>query len=118
MKPFSRLGEDVLKLRSDPLNQRDEATEFGHVGVHPQLNLPRNSQDLSVRNAQARNLLMEIPGAVSRAQEGPPARKGYMPHWVRELRRRRRYSIPVVIWFAAVALFIAVWIYVALQTSG
>jgi predicted nucleic acid-binding Zn ribbon protein len=41
-----------------------------------------------------------------------------MPHWVRELRRRRRYSIPVVIWFAAVALFIAVWIYVALQTSG
>ena len=56
-KPFSRLGEDVLKLRSDPLNQRDEATELGHVGVHPQLNLPRNSQDLPVRNAQVRSRL-------------------------------------------------------------
>ena len=97
-KPFSRLGEDVLKLRSDPLNQRDEATEFGHVGVHPQLNLPRNSQDLPVRNAQARNRLME-----SRA---------------RELHRRWGYFIPRVVWCLATALFIAVWIYVALQTEG
>jgi hypothetical protein len=40
------------------------------VGVNPQLNLPRNSQDLPVWNAQARNRLMDIPGAVSRAQEG------------------------------------------------
>ncbi len=51
-------------------NGLGQTTRFDHVGVHPQLNLPRNSQDLSVRNAQARNRLMEIPGAVSRAQEG------------------------------------------------
>ena len=45
-----------------------------------------------------------------------------MPNWVRKLRRRRRrrrrYIIPGLIWFAAVALFIAVWIYVILQTDG
>jgi hypothetical protein len=45
-------------------------------------------------------------------------RKEHLPHWVRELRRRRRYLIPGVIWFVAVALCIAVWIYVALQTDG
>jgi hypothetical protein len=32
--------------------------------------------------------------------------------------RARRYIIPGLIWFAAVALFIAVWIYVILQTDG
>ena len=31
-----------------------------HVCVHHQLNLPRNSQDLSVRNVQARNRLMGL----------------------------------------------------------
>src|SRR6266481_3827486 len=38
------------------------------------------------------------------------ARRGgmKMPNWVRKLRRRRRYIIPGLIWFAAVALFIAV----------
>jgi hypothetical protein len=41
-----------------------------------------------------------------------------MPNWVRKLRRRRRYIIPGLIWLAAVALFIAVWIYVILQTDG
>jgi hypothetical protein len=45
-------------------------------------------------------------------------RKGYIPHWVRQLRRRWRYLILGVIWSVAVALFIAVWIYVALQTDG
>jgi hypothetical protein len=47
----------------------------------------------------------------------PPMRKGYLPHWVREL-LRRRYLILGVIWAVAVALCIAVWIYVALQTDG
>jgi hypothetical protein len=41
-----------------------------------------------------------------------------MPNWVRKLRRRRRYIIPGLIWFAAVALFIAVWIYLILQTTA
>jgi hypothetical protein len=41
-----------------------------------------------------------------------------MPEWLRKPRRRRRYIIPGVIWFAAVALFTAVWIYVILQTDG
>jgi hypothetical protein len=42
-----------------------------------------------------------------------------MPNWVRKLRRGRRYYIiPGLIWFAAVALFIAVWIYVLLQMDG
>ncbi len=41
-----------------------------------------------------------------------------MPCWVRELHRRWRYFIPRVIWCLAIALFIAVWIYVALQTDG
>jgi hypothetical protein len=36
-----------------------QTTRFDHVGVHPQLNLPRNSQDLSVRNAQARDRLKD-----------------------------------------------------------
>jgi hypothetical protein len=45
-------------------------------------------------------------------------RKEYIPHWVRELRPRRRYLILGVIWAVAVALCIAVWIYVALQTDG
>jgi len=52
--------------------------------------------------------------------------KGYMPHWVRELHRRVRelyrrwrHLIPVVIWYAAIALSIAaVWIYVALKADG
>ena len=45
--------------------------------------------------------------------------KGYMPHWVWELRRRWRHLIPVVIWYAAIALSIAaVWIYVALKADG
>jgi hypothetical protein len=39
------------------------------VGVHPQLNLPRNSQDLPVRNAQVRNRLMGprvlVPGLMT-----------------------------------------------------
>jgi hypothetical protein len=39
-----------------------------------------------------------------------------MPNWVRKL--RRRYIIPGLIWFAAVGLFVAVWIYVILQTDG
>jgi hypothetical protein len=55
------------------------------------------------------------------APQGSPAlhaRRGgmKMPNWVRKL--RRRYIIPGLIWFAAVALFIAVWIYVILQTDG
>jgi len=37
-----------------------QTTRFDHVGVHHQLNLPRNSQDLSVRNAQARNRLIGL----------------------------------------------------------
>ena len=37
-----------------------QTTGFDHVGVHPQLNLPRNSQNLPVRNAQARNRLMGL----------------------------------------------------------
>jgi len=41
-----------------------------------------------------------------------------MPNWVRKLRRIRRYFIPGLIWFAAGALFIAVWIYVVLQMDG
>jgi hypothetical protein len=41
-----------------------------------------------------------------------------MPNWVRKLRRGRRYIIPGLIWFAAVALFIAVWTYVVLQMVG
>jgi hypothetical protein len=41
-----------------------------------------------------------------------------MPNWVRALRRGRRYIIPGLIWFAAVGLFIAVWIYVVLQMDG
>jgi hypothetical protein len=41
-----------------------------------------------------------------------------MPNWVRNLRRGRRYIIPGLIWFAAVALIIAAWIYVILQTDG
>jgi hypothetical protein len=46
------------------------------------------------------------------------ARRGgmKMPNWVRKL--RRRYIIPGLIWFATVALFIAVWIYVILKTDG
>jgi hypothetical protein len=36
-----------------------QTTGFDHVGVHPQLNLPRNSQDFPVGNAQARNRLMD-----------------------------------------------------------
>jgi predicted nucleic acid-binding Zn ribbon protein len=41
-----------------------------------------------------------------------------MPNWVRKQRQRRRYIIPGLIWFAAVALFVAVWICVILQTDG
>jgi len=37
-----------------------QTTRFDHVGVHHQLTLPRNSQDLSVRNVQARNRLMGL----------------------------------------------------------
>ena len=47
---------------------------------------------------------------------GPPME---MPHWVRELRRRWRYFAPIVIWYAAIAFFIAaVWIYVALKADS
>jgi hypothetical protein len=38
----------------------DQTMGCDHVCVHHQLNLPRNSQDLSVRNAQARNRLMDL----------------------------------------------------------
>jgi hypothetical protein len=41
-----------------------------------------------------------------------------MPNWVRELRRRWRYLVWGVIWSVAIALCIAVWIYVALQIDG
>jgi hypothetical protein len=42
-----------------------------------------------------------------------------MPYWVRELRRRCRYIIPVMIWYAAIALLTAaVWVYVGLKTDG
>ena len=37
-----------------------QTTGFDHVGVHHQLNLPRISQDLPVRNAQARNQLIGL----------------------------------------------------------
>jgi hypothetical protein len=61
-------------------------------------------------------MLVTVP-----APRGSPAlhaRRGgmKMPNWVRKL--RRRYIIPGLIWFAAVGLFIAVWIYVILQTGG
>jgi predicted RNA-binding Zn-ribbon protein involved in translation (DUF1610 family) len=38
----------------------DQTMGCDHVCVHHQLNIPRNSQDLSVRNAQARNRLMGL----------------------------------------------------------
>jgi hypothetical protein len=38
----------------------DQTMERDHVCVHHQLNLPQNAQDLSVRNAQARNRLMGL----------------------------------------------------------
>jgi hypothetical protein len=38
----------------------DQTMGCDHVCVHHQLNLPRNSQDLPVRNAQARNRLMRL----------------------------------------------------------
>jgi hypothetical protein len=38
----------------------DQTMGCDRVCVHHQLNLPRNSQDLSVRNAQARNRLMGL----------------------------------------------------------
>ena len=55
-KPFSRVDEDVLKPRSASMTF-DQTMGCDHVCVHHQLNLPRNSQDLSVRNVQARNRL-------------------------------------------------------------
>jgi predicted RNA-binding Zn-ribbon protein involved in translation (DUF1610 family) len=58
-KPFSWVDEDVLKPRSASMTF-DQTTGYDHVCVHHQLNLPRNSQDLSVRNAQARNRLMRL----------------------------------------------------------
>ena len=36
-----------------------QKTGFDHVGVHPQLNLPRNSQDVPVGNAQVRSRLID-----------------------------------------------------------
>ena len=58
-KPFSRVDEDVLKPGSACMTF-DQTMGCDHVCVHHQLNLPRNSQDLSVRNAQARNRLMGL----------------------------------------------------------
>ena len=58
-KPFSRVDEDVLKPGSASM-AFDQTMGCDHVCVHHQLNLPRNSQDLSVRNAQARNRLMGL----------------------------------------------------------
>ena len=58
-KPFSWVDEDVLKPRSASMTF-DQTMGCDHVCVHHQLNLPRNSQDLSVRNAQARNQLMGL----------------------------------------------------------
>jgi len=55
-KPFSWVDEDVLKPRSASVTF-DQTMGCDHVCVHHQLNLPRNSQDLSVRNVQARNRL-------------------------------------------------------------
>jgi hypothetical protein len=54
-KPFSWFGEDVLKPGSDPLtiNQRDQTTEFDHVGIHHRLILPPVSPEISAGHAKA-----------------------------------------------------------------
>jgi hypothetical protein len=64
-KPFSSPSE-ALRKRTPAINGLGQTTRFDHVGVHPQLNLPRNSQDLPVWNAQVGSRLIDIPGAVSR----------------------------------------------------
>ena len=46
-KPFSSPSE-ALRKRTPVTNDRCQTTGFYNVGVHPQLNLPRNSQDLPV----------------------------------------------------------------------
>jgi len=49
-KPFSRLGEDVLKPGC-PIKGLDQTTRFGHVVIHPQLFLPPVLQEMSGRDA-------------------------------------------------------------------
>jgi hypothetical protein len=57
-KPFSSPSE-ALRKRRPAINGLRQTTRFGHVGIHPQLHLPRSSQDLPVRNAQVRSRLMD-----------------------------------------------------------
>jgi hypothetical protein len=73
-KPFSSPSE-ALRKRTPAINGLGQTTRFDHVGVHPQLNLPRNSQDLPVWNAQVGSRLIDIPGAVSRPWVLPSAGK-------------------------------------------
>src|SRR6266850_5401676 len=71
---FRHVGETIFQSQRSPPETNPgyqwprSNNGFDHVGVHPQLNLPRISQDLPVRNAQARSRLIDIPGA------GPKAR--------------------------------------------
>jgi hypothetical protein len=50
VKPFSRLGEDVLKPGC-PITSLDQTTRFGHAVIHPQLFLPPVLQEISDRHA-------------------------------------------------------------------
>jgi hypothetical protein len=63
-----------------------QTTGFDHVGVHPQLNLPRNSQDLPVRNVQARSRLMDLR---ARDQRDPQAPLPTSLAYIEDTERRR-----------------------------
>src|ERR1700681_3412292 len=73
---FRHAGETIFQSQrshpeTNPVYQWPRSTTgFSHVCVHPQLNLPRSSQELPVRNAQVRSRLTDIPGAASRTQKG------------------------------------------------
>ncbi len=86
--------------------------------IRPFASRSEDTQSSSVVSIDAPTSHDGDPGRRFPGSGRPPARKGYMPCWVRELHRRWRYFIPRVIWCLAIALFIAVWIYVALQTKG
>jgi len=69
---FRHAGETIFQSQRSapemsPLYQWVQSTtEFDHVGVHPQLHLPRNSQDLPFWNAQVPSRLTDISGTVPR----------------------------------------------------
>src|SRR6267143_6102048 len=69
---FRHVGETIFQSQRSPPETNPgyqwprSNNGFDHVGVHPQLNLPRISQDLPVRNAQARSRLMDL-GAPDRS---------------------------------------------------